>query len=85
MCADATARYPVVELETVARSDPEVILLPDEPYPFAERHRTALHALAATAAGRAGRVYLIDGKALSWYGPRTASAVRSLRSLLAAR
>lgn len=83
VCAEAATRYPVVELEAVARLDPEVVLLPDEPYPFSDRHRTTLHALAATAAGRAGRVYLIDGKALSWYGPRTASAVRTLRSLLA--
>jgi ABC-type Fe3+-hydroxamate transport system substrate-binding protein len=84
VCAEAVVRYPPVELEAVARFDPEVVLLPDEPYPFAERHRTAMRdALAPTAAGRAGRIHLIDGKALSWYGPRTAPGIDNLRALLA--
>jgi ABC-type hemin transport system substrate-binding protein len=83
VCAEATARYPVVDLDEVARFDPEVVLLPDEPYPFAERYRRTLGALAASAAGRAGRIHLIDGKALSWYGPRTAPGINNLRLLLA--
>src|SRR5262245_24204820 len=83
LCADRPERYPVVELPDILAADPEVILLPDEPYPFAERHRASLAGLSATAAWRTGRVHFIDGKALSWYGPRTAAAVRDFRSLLA--
>lgn len=75
VCADASERYPVVDLSEVARADPQVVLLPDEPYPFARRHFAALEALHATAAWRQGRVHLIDGKALSWYGARTAAAL----------
>jgi ABC-type Fe3+-hydroxamate transport system substrate-binding protein len=83
LCADRSDRYPVVELQDISQADPEVILLPDEPYPFAERHRAALEPLAQTSAWRAGHVFFTDGKALSWYGPRTAAALRDLRALLA--
>jgi ABC-type Fe3+-hydroxamate transport system substrate-binding protein len=83
LCADRADRYPVVELQDIAQGDPEAILLPDEPYPFGERHRPALEALSGTSAWRCGRVHFIDGKALSWYGPRTAAAVGHLRALLA--
>jgi ABC-type Fe3+-hydroxamate transport system substrate-binding protein len=82
VCGARVDRYPVVDLAEIAGADPQVILLPDEPYPFAARHRPALAPLADTAAWRDGRVHLIDGKALSWYGHRTAAAVRALRGLL---
>lgn len=83
VCANRPERYPVVELEVVAEADPEVVLLPDEPYPFAERHRASLTALSGTTAWRQGRIRFVDGKALSWYGHRTASAVRDFRRLIA--
>ena len=38
-------RYPQVELSEVARADPEVILLPSEPYRFGRRHRREVQAL----------------------------------------
>jgi ABC-type Fe3+-hydroxamate transport system substrate-binding protein len=84
VCADRAERYPVVDLDVIAAADPEVILLPDEPYPFSERHRAALSALSGTAAWRRGRVHFVSGKALSWYGHRTAPAVRDFRRLIAA-
>jgi ABC-type Fe3+-hydroxamate transport system substrate-binding protein len=82
VCADRPERYPVVDLDVVAQADPEVVLLPDEPYPFAERHRTSLSALSGTTAWRRGRLHFVDGKALSWYGHRTASALRDFRRLI---
>jgi ABC-type hemin transport system substrate-binding protein len=85
VCAGEAQRYPMVDLEAVARADPEVVLLPSEPYPFAERHLAYLGPLAQTAALRDRRVHLIDGKALSWYGPRTVPALGFLRRLLADR
>jgi ABC-type Fe3+-hydroxamate transport system substrate-binding protein len=83
VCSELADRYPVVDLHAIAQTDPQVILLPDEPYPFAERHRQALGPLLDTSAGRSGRIHLVDGKALSWYGPRTAAALRVFRRLLA--
>jgi ABC-type hemin transport system substrate-binding protein len=38
--------------------------------------------LRDTPAWRANRIHFIDGKQLSWYGPRTAPALRRLRALL---
>jgi ABC-type Fe3+-hydroxamate transport system substrate-binding protein len=68
-------RYPVVTLAAIAAAMPEVVLLPDEPYRFTEKDRAALAPLADTPALRHGRVYFVDGKALSWYGPRIADGV----------
>jgi ABC-type Fe3+-hydroxamate transport system substrate-binding protein len=84
LCADATTRYPEVDLARIAAAAPEVILLPDEPYPFTASHFDALAPLHRTPAWEQGRVHLVDGKALSWYGPRTPAAVELFRRLLAA-
>jgi len=81
VCGRSPLRYPIVELSEVTRLDPEVVLLPDEPYPFAERHLSLLAALNGTAAAQTGRVHLVSGQALFWYGPRTAPAVREFRRL----
>ena len=84
VCAGRSERYPLIELHAIAQADPEVIVLPDEPYPFSERHRDTLGDLSGTRALRHGRVHFVDGKALSWYGHRTAPALRFFRDLLAA-
>ncbi len=52
--AGEAARYPVVTLETVAESRPEVVLLPDEPYRFTARDLSALEALDVTPAAAWG-------------------------------
>jgi ABC-type Fe3+-hydroxamate transport system substrate-binding protein len=83
VCAAESARYPTVTLEAVAGARPEVILLPDEPYHFTERDRPALAALAETPAGAHGQVHFVDGKALTWYGPRIAGGVEHFATLFA--
>ena len=75
VCAEAHERYPVVDLAAIALADPEVVLLPDEPYPFLRRHFADLEALHGTTSWRQGRVHLVDGRALSWYGARTPEAL----------
>jgi ABC-type hemin transport system substrate-binding protein len=82
VCGDAAERYPRVDLQAIAAAAPEIILLPDEPYPFAERHRAALPDLACTPAAQSGQTHLLDGKALSWYGPRTPAALTSIAALM---
>jgi ABC-type Fe3+-hydroxamate transport system substrate-binding protein len=84
VCGDAATRYPEVDLEELASRRPEIVLLPDEPYPFSEKHLDRLEALAETPACRRGRVHLVDGKALWWYGPRTPGSLRAFRRLLTA-
>ena len=80
-------RYPRVTLEEMAAHSPEVILLPDEPYPFSDVDLADFAAFKFAAfkevpAVRDGRVHLIDGKVVSWYGPRIGRSLRALRRLL---
>jgi ABC-type Fe3+-hydroxamate transport system substrate-binding protein len=66
---DAPDRYPEVTLDQVAATAPDLVLLPSEPYPFAERH------VAEAAEGCPGaRVVLMDGRDLFWWGIRTSDA-----------
>ena len=59
-----------------------MILLPDEPYRFRRVHEADFAPYPDLPAVREGRVYLVDGKLLSWYGPRIAEALRVLPPLL---
>lgn len=77
-------RYPIVELEEVEASAPDVVLLPDEPYRFTESDAAEIASLEIPAA-RTGRIHLIDGTWVSWYGPRIQRAISALRPLLAHR
>ncbi len=79
---DHPERYPTVTLKEVAARMPEVILLPDEPFPFGEKHLAEFHALEDAPAVRAGRLHLLDGKVLSWYGPRISESLHTLIRLL---
>ena len=75
-------RYFSTTLEEIAALDPEVIVLPSEPYPFTNKHFVYLKELAETPAGRSGHFYCIDGMALCWYGPRIADGLTELSRLL---
>ena len=56
--------------------DPEMILLPTEPYRFNRRHQADLQKRFPEAA-----VHLVDGQALTWYLSRTETGLELLRSL----
>lgn len=76
-------RYPVVGLKEVEELEPEVVLLPDEPYPFSAEDLAEFYTLDIPAA-REDRIHLVDGKLLTWYGPRMASSLTQLAALLKA-
>jgi ABC-type hemin transport system substrate-binding protein len=82
VCGSFT-RYPIVSLEEVEVLEPEVVLLPDEPYPFSAEDFAEFYALDVPAA-REDRIHLIDGKLLTWYGPRMGSSLTQLSALLKA-
>jgi ABC-type Fe3+-hydroxamate transport system substrate-binding protein len=69
--ADAQGRYPRCSLAELRALEPELVLLPDEPYAF-----------GATDADELGRVglaaTLVDGMDLWWWGPRTPGAITRL-------
>ncbi len=74
-------RYPRVSLEEIAANAPELVLLPDEPYPFSRAERDAL-GMELAARGLKPRIVLCDGKMLSWYGARMGAALRKLYEVL---
>jgi len=74
-------RYPRVERRDLEAAAPEVILLPTEPYAFGVRDRDELLGLDCPAA-RNGRVHVVEGELLSWYGPRMPRALATFAALL---
>ncbi|MFP5308313.1 MAG: helical backbone metal receptor [Actinomycetes bacterium] len=70
----AAPRYPRVDLDEVAAEEPDAVLLPDEPYAFGEADREVF-------AGWRARTRLLDGTALTWWGPRTPTALGELTRL----
>ena len=76
-------RYPRVSLDEVRSAEPELILLPDEPYPFDETHlQTIQSLLAETPSVRNGSVSLVEGSLITWQGTRLALSLRELPALL---
>jgi ABC-type Fe3+-hydroxamate transport system substrate-binding protein len=75
--ADSNERYPEVALEEIAERGADLLLLPDEPYPFRERHVQEVATAVADAAVR-----LVDGRDLFWWGVRTPAAASRLRDAL---
>ncbi|HVP39736.1 MAG TPA: helical backbone metal receptor [Candidatus Saccharimonadales bacterium] len=81
VAAGLPGRYPKVDLAQAMALRPEVVLLPDEPYAFRAEDRADFAPFGSVPAVRDGRLELVDGKALSWYGPRIATALPALRTL----
>lgn len=75
--ADHPDRYPVVELDELAARQPQIVLLPTEPYSFRARHVAEVSAAVPRAT-----VTMIDGQDLFWWGSRTAAALERLRASL---
>lgn len=75
-------RYPRVTQDEIRAADPEVILLPSEPFVFEQQHKTLVEReFAATAAVGSGRVHLVDGSLITWHGTRLAQALAELPHL----
>jgi ABC-type Fe3+-hydroxamate transport system substrate-binding protein len=76
-------RYPCVTLEEIRAAQPEIILLPSEPFGFDEAHREQfMELLPDTPAVQRGQLYLVDGSLITWHGTRLAHSLRELPPLL---
>lgn len=76
--------YPALELDELAARRPTAVLLPSEPYPFAERHVAEVaEAFAETSGDPSTQVVLVDGRDLFWWGVRTPGALSRLAAGLA--
>lgn len=67
-------RYPKVDLEELNELNLDVVLLPDEPYPFSPDDGPEAFSTPPTV--------LVSGRLLTWYGPSLVTAHEELRSLL---
>jgi ABC-type Fe3+-hydroxamate transport system substrate-binding protein len=84
VCATEVVRYPVVDIERLRHCQPDIVLLPSEPYRFGTRDLDDVRALFAGAPGSPPLVRFVDGQALTWYGSRIDWGVRMLADALAA-
>jgi ABC-type Fe3+-hydroxamate transport system substrate-binding protein len=79
--SDRDTRYPRVTMEEVEAAQPDLILLPSEPFHFTDEH-IALFAGLDTPASRDEKIFLVDGSLLTWHGTRLAYALDTLPGLL---
>ena len=76
MAAEAS-RYPEIDIKTMQKMKPDVVLLSSEPFPFSEVHRIKFQELLPDS-----RVILVDGEMFSWYGSRLIQAPDYFRRLM---
>jgi ABC-type Fe3+-hydroxamate transport system substrate-binding protein len=73
---DADTDYPEVSIRDVLARQPDVVLVPSEPYEFRIAHVAELGTLAP--------VVRVDGKDLFWWGARTGAALPRLHASIRA-
>jgi ABC-type Fe3+-hydroxamate transport system substrate-binding protein len=66
--------YPEMDLDEAGATLPDLVIAPDEPYPFGERHRDLLARVAPPV--------FVDGRDLLWWGARTRGALARLRDVI---
>jgi iron complex transport system substrate-binding protein len=77
-------RYPRIQLREVIERQPEIILLPSEPFGFTEENQQQiLEWMADTPAVRSGHVHRVDGSLITWHGTRLGLALDALQPLFA--
>ena len=76
-------RYPIVKLPEIVAASPEVILLPGRAVCVRRARGRRARASSRSPAAASGRIHLIDGTLVSWYGPRIQRAIETIRPLLA--
>ncbi|HSY14600.1 MAG TPA: helical backbone metal receptor [Jatrophihabitantaceae bacterium] len=74
--AGDAGRYPHVEVAEIRARNPEVIVLPDEPYPFSDQDGPEMFP--------GTRIALVEGRSLTWYGPSLVTARARLTEQLRA-
>jgi ABC-type Fe3+-hydroxamate transport system substrate-binding protein len=74
-------RYPRVTWDEIQAAQPDIILLPSEPFAFDDSH-VEQFALLDVPAAKNGRIHLVDGELLFWHGTRIGFALQALPGLL---
>jgi ABC-type Fe3+-hydroxamate transport system substrate-binding protein len=75
-------RYPRISLKELRESSPDLILLPGEPFHFDASHIDYMNQqLQDVPAVESGRIELVDGSLITWFGTRLANALSELPQL----
>lgn len=77
--AGQLARYPELSPQYVQATNPQVILLSSEPFPFSEKHVEEFQQLCPHA-----KIKLVDGELFSWYGSRLLQSPAYLAQIITA-
>lgn len=75
-------RYFPVTLQEVSSARPEMILLPNEPYPFTDADRTEFRRLGNIPAAQTNRIQIVNGRDLFWYGSHMEKGLKTVSALL---
>jgi ABC-type Fe3+-hydroxamate transport system substrate-binding protein len=70
------SRYPEITPEILQESQPDLIFLSSEPFPFKTKHLNIMQAICPKA-----QVKLVDGEMFSWYGTRLLKAADYFENL----
>lgn len=76
--AGLQARYPTVTLAEVRAAQPEVVLLPNEPYAFTGEDQRRIEDWIGTV-----RFVSVEGSLITWHGTRIGCALAQLGTLFA--
>ena len=80
---EAETPYPVVTDRDIESLQPEVLLLPDEPYAFREKHAQEIRAkFPGIPAVREKRIVLFNGMYLTWHGFGTLRMLREFPDVM---
>lgn len=69
---DMADRYPTIDVDHLEATDPDLVLLSSEPFPFVDRHAQEL---ARSTGLPLERFVFVDGELLSWHGSRTPAGI----------
>lgn len=69
---DMADRYPTIDVDHLEATDPDLVLLSSEPFPFVDRHAQEL---ARSTGLPLERFAFVDGELLSWHGSRTPAGI----------
>ena len=75
ICSELESNNPELDLSTVAELQPDLIIVPSEPYEFDDAHLEEFADIA--------RAVRVDGRDLFWWGVRTPEAMHRLHEQLA--
>ncbi|HYG75320.1 MAG TPA: helical backbone metal receptor [Planctomycetota bacterium] len=67
---EKASRYPEVTLEELEAAAPEIVWLPSEPYVFKQKHVEEIRKLSSLPASQNGRIELVNGDNVCWFGVR---------------